>query len=336
MSITLAHITGREDPKWEWFCDALCRQASPAELAELDIIFIDRLAWGAAAAFASGHIPLQASSFKPSRLEKLAAIVRGRFAYRHLAPLPNVYQGPFRLTRQDMFYAAVNRNTAIVAARGDYLMVCDDLALPMPGWFSAVKRGAAAGWLLAGMYKKLLEMVVLDGQLQSFRDHPPGVDSRWGHGSEEAPTPWSGSAVYGCSFGAPLAKLLQVDGNGLETAGAGAEDYCLGIRLERAGCKVMLDRTCLTYESEEAHGAEPSLPRSRKVVSPDRLPPGYEGDPHSDHVHVNALIKDRARILPMFPNNLAAIRAFYLQTGLVPIPTEPHLDWRDGSPLSSL
>ena len=56
----------------------------------------------------------------------------------------------------------------------------------------------------------------------------------------------------------------------------GGEDYDLGIRLERAGWAFFLNQNLFTSESEEDHYLDEPLPRIRKIVTPDRLPAGFE------------------------------------------------------------
>ena len=120
MSISFVHITGRADPKWEWYCDAICNQASPQELREWQFVFVDRLLW-AHALHGAKRIG-DAISFshpfyhEPERRAQLKAIVAGRFKFLHVPPMPNVYQGPFRLTSKDMFCAGAARNTGIICA----------------------------------------------------------------------------------------------------------------------------------------------------------------------------------------------------------------------------
>lgn len=336
--ITLVHITGRRDPKWEWYVNSLMRQIPVADLKTLQFVFIDGQRWGNVADDMSLNDMVwdSASSKNMTRGQALREIVADRFEYDHLPPLPNVFQGPFRKTSRDLFFAGNNRNSGAVAARGDYIMFCDDLAWCGPQWYAQVKHAAHHKYLLAGMYQKRKNMIVEDGVLVSSEEFPPGIDSRWSSGSDLGIVPWHGSGVFGCSFGMPLETYLTVDGCGIETAGMGAEDYCLAMRAERTGLPVMLNRNCLTYESEEDHHVEPSLPRMSKPVSPDRLPPGYTGSTSNDWVHVNRLKNEPNRILPLFPNNLREIRRRYMETGLVPIPQEPTTDWRDGTPLSEL
>lgn len=339
MSISFVHITGRADPKWEWYCGAICNQASPQELREWQFTFVDRALWAdwSFRATADAKVAFADPFYhNVDRRKQLADIVNGRFRYSHVPTMPNIYQGPFRLTTKDWFFAGVARNTGIITARHPYVMFCDDLALPCPQWLSQVRHGAEHNYLLAGMYAKKKQVVVERGILISAEEYPGGVDSRWSKGSDTGIVEWSGGGLFGCSFGAPLESLLSVDGCGLEVAAQGADDYDLGIRLERTGLKVFLNRNCFTIESEEAHHTEPSLPRESKDVPADRLPVNYQGSTMSDHVHINRLWREGARTEPLFPLGLRAIRDEFLATGMVPIPREPTTDWRDGTPLKDL
>lgn len=304
------------------------------------MVVVDRLLWALpplGGQATESHVAFASPFYHdPERRLHLEEIVAGRFNYLHIPPLPNVYQGPFRLTARDWFFAGISRDTGIIATRHPYVMFCDDLALPMPSWLAQVRHALEHRYLLAGMYAKKKNVVVEKGVLVSAEEFPPGVDSRMASGSDGGIVPWTGAGVYGCSFGVPLENLLAVDGCGLEVAAQGADDTCIGIRLERTGLKVFLNKNCFTIESEEAHHGEPSLPRESKNVPAERLPPGYEGSTMSDHVHINRLRREEDRTLPLFPLGLRAVRDQFLSTGMVPIPKEPVFDWRDGSPLAAL
>lgn len=338
--ISFVHITGRSDPKWEWYCDAICNQASPEELRSWQFIFVDRLLWDEASAQrASGSIKFADPQYHDhERRRILSDIIGGRFQHLHIPVLPNPYQGPFRKTKRDWFFAGASRNTGIVASAHSYVMFCDDLAVPSPQWLSQVRHAAEHHYLLAGMYAKKKKLVVSHGIIASAEDFPPGLDSRYPHGSDGGIVKWHGSGVFGCSFGVPMDQALDTDGCGYEVAAQGADDYCWGIRLERAGLPVFLNRNCWTTEDEDAHHIEPSLPRESKLVPQHLLPDWYTPDlnPMSDHVHLNRLWREKNRILPLHPMGLRSIRESFLSTGLVPIPDSPSLDWRDNSPLSDL
>lgn len=349
MKLTICYVTGRYQPRWEWFCDALVNQV-PAELwPEIEVIFIDGCLWAKGVhepLIGSSDVPFADRSFHDViRRIELEAAVGGRFKFVHVPPKPCAMQGPFRKTSRDFFCASNTRNTGFIVARSPYVVFIDDLTLPMPLWFNQAWHAANNGYVVAGMYKKVLQLEVERGRLLACKEFPPGVDSRWASGSDGGILPWSGSGIYGCSFGVPLELALRVDGFEPACNGSGLEDCDFGIRIERAGGRVMLNRNMLTLESEEDHHTQgfKHVGRQRKLVSPDRLPAGYdnysmpnEAEKYfSDHVLLNRVRNETSRIVPTLPENLAVIRAEYQATGLVPIPTT-ETDWRDGTPLKDL
>lgn len=346
MNITIAYFTARRNCRWQWFVDGLCRQASPEDLAQMQIVFVDAHLWGLAHEAADlyfrrdGRFPLADTAHHNwRRRDELAEIVRGRFNYLHIPPAPCAWQGPFRLTQKDWFCAANSRNTAFIVAEKPYIVCVDDLSVLGPIWLAQVRHAAASGYVVCGAYKKLLNMKVEDGQLIEWTDHPSGVDSRWGCGSDTGIVPWQGSDMYGCSFGVPAHLVDAVDGNDSYGNGSGAEDYDFGIRLERAGAKFFYNRNMVTYESEEGHHEEPSLPRDAKFVTVDRLPeslrPSYPDGLMSDHVMLQSVLREN-RIRPHIPNHIARLRAQWQRERLVQIPQRPMADWRDGTDLSNL
>lgn len=346
MKISLAYFTARSDPRFSWFCDSLCRQASPADLVAMQIVFVDgklpALTPEAADLYfrRDGRFPLADEAHHVwARRDQLAAAVRGRFKYLHIPPLPCEWQGPFRLTQKDWFCAANSRNTAFIVAEHPYIVCVDDLSILGPIWLAQVRHAADSGYCVCGQYKKLLEMKVVDGELVSFTDNPKGVDSRWGAGSDSGIVPWHGSGMFGCSFGVPTALVDKVDGCDSWCNGAGAEDYDFGIRLQRAGGQFFLNRNMLTLESEEGHSEEPSLPREAKFVAFDRLPeslkPHYPDGLMSDHVMLQSVVREN-RILPHTPNRIAALRRQWQTERMVQIPQAPAFDWRDGKNLQDL
>lgn len=337
--ISIVYVTGRRVPRWEWFADSLCAQTTPEQLANLEVIFIDGQLWdeSIARAWADPEIPLANTGlYDGLRFQTVEAVVRGRFPFRHLPSKPCAWQGPFRQTARDWFCAGNTRNTAFVVAQHPYVAFVDDLSVLMPGWFNQVLHAAQDEYIVCGAYKKVKQLTVVEGQVVSFEAFPPGVDSRWNHGSDGGVVPWHGSAMFGCSFGVPLEAALEVDGNDGACNGAGAEDYDFGIRLERAGWAFFYNRNMLTLESEEDHNGADSLPRASKIVSPDRLPKGYAGNPSSDHLMLHRVCHETDRVLPIIGDSLCAARAHFLRTGLVAIPRSPQTDWRDGTPLSEL
>lgn len=350
MKLSIIYVTGREIPRWQWFCDALVNQV-PAELwPEIEIIFIDGCLWAKGAEtfprLNADTIPFASPAYHNlDRIIELGAAANHRFPYRHIPPKPSALQGPFRQTKIDWFCASNTRNTGFIVAQAPYVVFIDDLTLPMPLWFNQVWHAATNGYVVAGMYKKVKELEVERGRLLSRTEFPDGIDSRWAHGSDLGIVPWHGAGIFGCSFGVPLSLALRCDGFEPACNGSGGEDYDFGIRLERAGGRVMLNRNMLTLESEEDHHNQgfKHVGRFRRLVSRERLPADYDLYPvpneaekyFSDHVLLNRVRNESTRITPILPEDLPELRSEFQATGLVPIPTTT-TDWRDGTPLKDL
>lgn len=349
--ISIAYFTARKDPRLAWFCDSFARWVPESERADIQVIFVDRLLWAITAEAGNRYWRrgdlmslVDPAWHVESRREMFERAVRGRFEFLHIPVRPNLHQGPFRLTSRDLFCAGHARNTAIMAAKHPYFMGVDDLSVLHATWWPQVKHAAESGYCLAGMYHKQRNMVVEDGAIISHDENPLGRDSRWNHGSDSGIIPWHGGSVYGCSFGMPTELLLKINGFEELNSGEGGEDFDMGIRAERAGGKWYLNRNCLTWESEEGHHEEPSLPRQRKIVIPDNLPPNYEAYRHlneaekyySDHVMLNRLRNENRFTTVAQWTNLRQAREEFQASGRCLIPEQPQTDWRDGSELRFL
>lgn len=338
--ISIGYFTNRSEPHFDWFCDSLHNQITEEMRGKIEVIFVDHKLWQSDWVAKEGFfftIPAAFNNFihDRDRFEKLKAIVAGRFDFVHLAPMPCRWNGPFRATHEEYFAAGNARNTFLAAAKHPYLAHVDDLSVLMPGWFNQVLHAVQGGYCVAGAYKKMRDMVVEKGNLVSFTDFPAGCDSRWDRGSSDGVVPWTGAGLFGCSFGAPLELLLDVNGNDEYCESQGAEDYDLGMRLERAGGRFFYNRNMLTYESEEDHFKDTPLKRLRKMVTADRLPSGYQGDPMSDHVMLNRVRKEN-RFTTLSTHDMRKIRSIYQDRKVFAVPQGEAIDWRDGEPLSNL
>lgn len=339
MKITIAHISGRKDPKWRWFVDSLARQTTPMERTDIELLFVDGLLWHIQCGFepaVNGEVPLAEPMFhNPERRQSLEAIVDGRFNFRHIPEKPCAWKGPFRQTSQDFFCASNSRNTAIMAASGEFVACVDDLSVLNEIWYGQVFHAALNDYVVCGSYAKQNDMVVEDGKLVSFTEFPGGRDSRWQSGSSKGIVPWTGRGLYGCSFGLPIEAALEVDGFDGAGNGQGFEDCDFGARLERAGWAIYYNANMLSVESEPDHHRDVVLKRDSKLVSPDRLPAGYTGNPMSDHVMLHRMTYG-SEVTPFLGDGLRVMRKRFLETGMVPLPAPNQVDWRDGTPLSQL
>jgi hypothetical protein len=347
-SASIIYVTNRKNPRWKWFVDSLCRQADFEQRRYLQIVFVDSHLWrpGLSRSIDKSTLGFDDPHFHdPDRRVELELVVNNRLDYLHIPPIPNVYEGPFRLVKESWFAASNSRNTGFVVAKYPQVIFIDDLTVLGPQWLDQALHSAHHGYIVAGMYKKVKNLVVEDGKPVSFDEFPEGRDSRWDYGSDGGIVPWEGS-IYGCSFGVPLERALEIDGFEMACCGSGNEDSDFGIRLRRSGGKVFLNRNMFTMESEEDHHTEENkskATRDRREVLRSNLPAAYdsyripnEAEKYmSDHVLINRVINE-ARITPILPQNLRGIREKFLRTGLVDIPFGPALDWRTDEPLSSL
>lgn len=350
MKLTIAFFTSRKDARFSWFADSLARWAGD-ELDGVQVIAVDRHLWSLTPEAGNTYfrrgdlISLTDERWHvESRREEFERAVGGRFELLHLPVAPSMYQGPFRLTTKDWFCAARARNTAIMAAEHPYFVGIDDLSVITSTWWAQVKHAASSGYPVAGAYWKKKNVVVENGEIKSVDDWLPGRDTRWDHGSDTGIVQWHGGSVFGCSFGIPLDLLLKINGQDEILSGEGGDDYDMGIRAQRAGGYWQYNRNMLTIESEEMHHLEPSLPRERKIVTPENLPADYASYPkaredeqfYSDHVFLNRLRHEKRITTIAQWTQLRQAREEFQASQRVLIPTGPVVDWRDGGDLKLL
>ncbi len=319
--ISVVYLTHRVDPRFEWFAEAF---AAGLGDEAVEVIVVDGV-------------------YSLERTAVFAAIVRGRFPFRHVPAKPTPYAGAFRRTSRNFFSAASARNTGIIHATAPYIVFVDDLSVPMPGWWDEARAGARAEQLVAGAYQKHFEMVVDNGVLVSSRSEPHGYDSRWGQGSDTGLTTIGGSQLFGSSVGVPRDLLLEVNGFDEICDSIGGEDWHFGVRIEWTGQPIFYSRRMLTIESEELHHVGPPARRLDKTAPPSvylrRLRefgvPHRQFEGHWDSSHMMLDILFGTRTTQTQGN-------YYLLSSLHPDTLEdivarfPRYHWFDGQPLGEL
>jgi glycosyltransferase involved in cell wall biosynthesis len=247
-AVSIVMATYRTNPALEWFADGLANQLGDEDV---ELIVVD-------------------GQFSEERGDRFTQIVAGRFPLRHVPAKPSPYNGSHRLTRSEYFAASSARNTGLVYATKPYVVLVDDSAVPMPGWWSEVVQGCRHGYLVSGAFQRHWSMRVEKGALVSSRMLPAGQDSRWDLGDEDLVMPIEGGQVYTPSFAAPRQALVDIGGFDELCDTIGGEDYQLGIRLEHAGHRLFYSRRMLTIESEEQERAGPSYWRIDPTLSESR------------------------------------------------------------------
>lgn len=295
--LTVAYLTSRLNPRFSWFFDSLHRELA-GNYNGIKIVVVDR------------HGPRTLPSYCP---------------VTHVPPKSSVWQGPYRLTSIDYFAASNTRNTALLLAPDGWIVYVDDLSVILPGWMDAVRLAMDGGYVAAGAYKKVNDLVVENGNVISHTEHPKGIDSRWHYGDKPITIP--GSQLFGCSMAAPVDWLLDIGGWDEDCDSVGGEDYALGMMLQSHGRTIKYCRKMLTFEDDLAHGEEPPVVRIDKGVSP-----------HDKSHAMLHMIHGGRRSAPNYfgPGGIRAVRQRILAGEQFPITRVPDRDWFDGQLLSEM
>ena len=281
LALSVIIPAGRPDPRVDWILRDLSDQVLPGDLIE--VIAVDP------------SFPEK----EPSRSQDHPQIGVVR-----VAPKPNPWQGPQRLTRQDWWAASSARNTGIALASHDYVAFLDDRTKLGSIWLDRVRKGARSGAVIAGSYDVI-------NQGRSILDHRRMLCPR-------SRKNCGGDWLYGGSFCLPLAWLLEVNGFEEGCDGLAGEDCVLGRMLVHAGYRVDFDAHMRSIK-ERPDGSEHGF-RSVDKGTPTRSKSSA------------ALVRFGSRARTEFTPNLRALRARLAAGGTFPDvdPTADHRDWFDG------
>lgn len=307
--LTVAYMTSRPNPRFEWFTASLRRQVleSGWQLTDVNLVVVDFYA------------------DDPGRCSYINDRANG-FKITLTPPKPTVWQGKYRLTKRDYFAASNARNTAFCFAPDGYIAYVDDLSVLMPKWFSRVREAIKHARVTCGAYKKATKLVVEDGIAVSWDEEK--IDSRWNFGRDDQPVPITGGALYGCSLVLPTDFVLKVNGWDEDCDRMGGEDWVFGTMLEKWGCPLVYDRSMLTFESDEAHSEGPVFNRIDKGKSPN----------DASHRMLRWVTKEGRRQAPNYFGiaGIGGLRRRILRGEDFPIAQNPQHCWYDGQALTEM
>jgi hypothetical protein len=319
--ISVIQCTARQNPSFDWLCDSLANTMNLTGVAA-ELIVIDKLLWR--------------SKFR-DREEELEAAVKNRFPFRHVPPKPSAWQGPWRKTKRDFYDLNNARNTGLCLARGSYVALADDCSVLDPLWLARHAKAAEKGIALAGSFMSYNWAEVVNGVVINGELHPSGIDGR-------GPTPCKapGGWLYGLNSGYPLNYAIHINGyDELYASHGGSEDCDFGVRLERAGCFIAYDPSCLTYQILANH--EP-ICEIGNWDKPNPKPPKElmlnDGKMHfANEKLIQDLAQDTGRIMPLGNDfDLKKLHASVLQHGVGAFPTSRAVThhWVDNQPLEEM
>jgi hypothetical protein len=305
--LTIAYVTSRADPKFEWFAASLKRELSAnadMKLADIRVVIVDF--WAMERAFEFDGLPV------------------GFFnSFIHVTPKPTPWQGFFKQTKENYFAQSNARNTAICFAPDGYIAFVDDLSVLEQGWLKSVREAQTGEYIACGAYRKVFKLNFSGTGSASYVDNPAGHDPRWRSGSDYGTVPCNGNWMFGCSVAAPVQAFVEINGYPEACDGMGYEDCITGQVLQRRGYKFRYDRRMMTLESEEDHHVGKPMRREDPGQSPN------------DKSHA---MLERYKYAQSFDNpfNLADMRRSILCGGEFPVPADGAVEWFTGKKLTEL
>lgn len=313
MNLTIAYVTSRKEPMFNWFLDSLKRELN-GNYSDVKLVVVSK--W-------------LDEQFKFAGGETWNVI--------NVKPKPSVWQGDYRLTKDDWFAAANARNTALCLAPDGYIAYVDDLSVLVPGWLNSVRDAMNGGYIVCGAYKKVKNLEVDNGVIKNYEEYPAGNDSRWQY-ANGSPCPAEKGWLFGCSCAMPVEALLTVNGWPEIADGVGMEDCCLGTTLVNAGYKMMYDRRMLTLESQEHHHVEPALRREDWHFENGKPVVGGNGSDDCSHALLNLALGSKRFEYDVGGGfkDIRELRQHILNGGEFPIRKSPEHHWYAKIPLSEL
>lgn len=306
-SLTIAYITSRKSPHFEWFIQSLDSQLLAGQ--KINVILVDAL-------------------FKErDGLLYYPFLEDCSFARRilHIAPKPNIWQGEHRATAQDWWAASNARNTAICCCQTDWIAFVDDRSVLLPNWLACVEAAMKQGYAVCGSYEKVINLKVEAGRVITYEEPtnekaiPSGKDCRLNapdlqkNGASLCPGAW----WFGCANAVPMEWALAVNGYDETCDGVSMEDVIFGIMLKNNGYPICFDPRMKMLEDRTPGTLEPLMRREDKGKSPD----------DKSHAMLKMLEGSKRALHPV---DLRAVREQVLNGGKFPLPKGPYRDWYDG------
>lgn len=292
-SLTVAFITSRETPEFDWFYQSLIKQSLSGDSA---IIIIDALC--GIQSYPGDHRILWSQ------------------------PKPTVWQGSHRLTKSDWWAKSNALNTALCLCRTEFFAAVDDRCVLALGWMDSVREAMAGNYAVCGAYEKRVGMKVENGEIVD-PGTVIGIDHRCSNHLPRARHCIPGW-FFGCSIALPTAWAVQVNGWNELLDGLGAEDTHFGHMLANNGFDMRFDPRMKVIQDRTPGECGPEMKRSSKERFPhDTQDKGHKaielffGEKQSSHPWKIREIRENVLAGREWPS----------------VEKYPCFDWYDGKPI---
>ena len=299
MSLTVCMTTSRPEPEFKWLYDSLKNQC---DINDVKILII------------SLHAPRTSNS----------VIVD----HAIFPPKPNIWQGDYRLTKENWWAVSNARNTALCLCKTDWILFLDDRCVLQPGFMDAVREAMAGKYIMAGSYEKRQGMTVENGVIKHggiIQAHDPrspyfgGQDHRIDVSAGKV-VDCQGSWLFGCCLLMPLEWALAANGYPERCDSLSFEDCIFGVILQNNKFPMKFDPRAKIVEDRTPDKLGTPMKRSSKEHHPNDK---------TDKAHTSlkwvatAIRSDNGY-------DIRALRDTIQKGGEFPIPNNPEArDWFD-------
>lgn len=250
-SLTVCVTTSRKEPELDWIFNSLSLQKKPSDNIEMLVIDLNCEEYS------------KRGVFNP--------------------PKPNIWQGKYRLTKENWWAVSNARNTALCLCNTDWILFLDDRCVLQPGFMNAIRAAMDGNYIMCGAYEKRDGMTVKNGIVKhggiirygtyvenGIIKQMDCTDSREWYCKQRnilMPFKCGGEWAFGCCLLMPLELALQVNGYPERCDSSSMEDVVFGLILQNnkfpikydLRAKIIEDRTPefagtqMRRESREKH-----------------------------------------------------------------------------------
>ena len=319
MKLTIAFITARKEPRFDWFLESLATQIIPGD--GIQIVLVDFFAqpcdYWQPTDVGLRKFQLDKMIEDCFRLCPPSLWARIETNIVWCPPMPSVWQGPSRITKENWWAKSAALNTALCHAKGEWFLHVDDRCVLSPILMDRVREAMMNSQIMFGAFEKRVAVEVENGLMtaaghclrrdeRQFLNEPNGI-----HPVDAA------HFCYGCVALGPTEWFLNVNGWDTTCDGLSYEDVIMGHHLLNNGCPMFYDYLMMIVEDRTPGQCEPTFRRDDKGTRPhNKSTAMFDMLTHLKRAKHNLDLRE-------IRNNVLAGQPF-------PNATEPKIDWWDG------